>query len=134
MAAFVRPPSHRRLGGGSRSNPLRSGGADGRKSFHAINIPRISAGSEERLNATQPSRAVQRVSGWFYDGQRFREGTVGWEEDVIVEIRSGRTRRPLAEGLILPGLERAHAPRRRDRDPGIERDDRGAGRPTAWPQ
>src|SRR5438093_12174100 len=108
MAAFVRPPSHRRFGGGSRSNPLRSGGADGRKSFHAINIPRTYAGSEERLNATQPSRAVQRVSGWFYDGQRFREGTVGWEEDVIVEIRSGRTRRPLAEGLILPGLWNAH--------------------------
>src|SRR5881296_3959842 len=108
MAAFVRPPSHRRLGGGSRSNPLRSGGADGRKSFHAINIPRISAGSEERLNATQPSRAVQRVSGWFYDGQRFREGTVGWEEDVIVEVRSGRARRSLAEGLIIPGLWNAH--------------------------
>src|SRR5213594_3110884 len=108
MAAFVRPPSHRRLGGGSRSNPLRSGGADGRKSFHAINIPRTSAGSEERLNATQPSRAVQRVSGWFYDGLRFREGTVGWEEDIVVETRSGRTRRPLAEGLILPGLWNAH--------------------------
>ena len=108
MAAFVRPPSHRRFGGGSRSNPLRSGGADGRKSFHAINIPRTYAGSEERLNATQPSRAVQRVSGWFYDGQRFREGTVGWEEDVVVEIRSGRTRRPLAEGLIIPGLWNAH--------------------------
>src|SRR5438552_3977075 len=108
MAAFVRPPSHRRFGGGSRSNPLRSCGADGRKSFHAISIPRTSAGSEERLNATQPSRAVQRVSGWFYDGQRFREGTVGWEEDVVVETRSGRTRRPLAEGLILPGLWNAH--------------------------
>src|SRR5207245_10566820 len=102
LVAFVRPPSHRRFGGGSRSNPLRSGGADGRKRFHAINIPRTSAGSEERLNAIQPSRAVQRVSGWFYDGQRFREGTVGWEEDVVVEIRSGRTRRPLAGGLILP--------------------------------
>src|SRR5207245_5618913 len=113
MAAFVRPPSHRRLGGGSRSNPLRSGGADGRKSFHAINIPRISAGSEERLNATQPSRAVQRVSGWFSDGQRFREGTVGWEEDVVIEIRSGRARRLLAEGLILPVVWEAHA------DPGV---------------
>src|SRR2546425_305949 len=108
MAAFMRPPSHRRFGGGSRSNQLCSGGADGRKSFHAINIPRTSAGSEERLNATQPSRAVQRVSGWFYDGQRFREGTVGWVEDVVVEIRSGRTRRPLAEGLIIPGLWNAH--------------------------
>src|SRR5207244_7023148 len=108
MAAFLRRPSTGRLAGGSRSNPLRSGGADGRKSFHAINIPRTSAGSEERLNATQPSRAVERVSGWFYDGQRFREGTVGWEEDVVVEIRSGRTRRPLAEGLILPGLWNAH--------------------------
>src|SRR5438309_2967708 len=108
MAAFVRPPSHRRFGGGSRSNPLRSGGADGRKSFHAINIPRTYAGSEERLNATQPSRAVQRVSGWYYDGRRFREGTIGWEEDVVVDIRSGRARRPLAEGLILPGLWNAH--------------------------
>src|SRR6266571_1482027 len=108
MAAFVRPPSHRLFDGGSRSSRLCSGGANGRKSSHAINIPRTSAGSEERLNATQPSRAVQRVSGWFYDGLRFREGTVGWEEDVVVETRSGRTRRPLAEGLILPGLWNAH--------------------------
>src|SRR6059058_795940 len=108
MAAFVRPPSHRRFGGGSRSNPLRSGGADGRKSFHAINIPRTSAGSEERLNATRPSRGVQRVSGWYYDGHRFRAGTVGWEEDMVVEVRSGRARRSLAEGLIIPGLWNAH--------------------------
>src|SRR3989449_11701652 len=108
MAAFVRPPSHRRFDGGSRSSRLCSGGADGRKSSHAINIPRTSAGSEERLNATHPSRVVQRFSGWVYDGQRFREGTVGWEEDVVVEIRSGRTRRPLAEGLIIPGLWNAH--------------------------
>src|SRR5207245_8757085 len=33
---------------------------------------------------------------------------VGWGEDVVVEIRSGRTRRPLAEGLIVPGLWNAH--------------------------
>src|SRR5256712_13798746 len=111
MAEFMRPPSHRRFGGGSRSTQLCSGGADGRKSSNAINIPRTSAGREERLNATQPSRVVQRVSGWFYDGQRFREGTVGSEEDVVVEIRSGRTRRPLADGLIIPGVWHARAHR-----------------------
>src|SRR5207247_9428843 len=61
------------------------------------------------LKAIRPLRAdVKRVSGWFYDGQRFREGTVGWEEDVVVEIRSGRPRAPLAEGLIMPGLWNAH--------------------------
>src|SRR3989442_4199381 len=104
----MHPPPPRGLGGVSRPNKLCSGGAEGRKSCNAIIIPRTSAGREERLNATQPSRVVQRVSGWFYDGQRFREGTVGWEEDVVVEIRSGRTRRPLAEGLIIPGLWNAH--------------------------
>jgi cytosine/adenosine deaminase-related metal-dependent hydrolase len=48
------------------------------------------------------------VSGWFYDGRMFREGTVGWEDDVIVEARSGSAREPLAQGLIIPGLWNAH--------------------------
>ena len=51
---------------------------------------------------------MQRVSGSYYDGRRFREGTVGWEDDVVVEVRSGRARTPLAEGLIVPGLWNAH--------------------------
>jgi len=51
---------------------------------------------------------VQRVSGSYYDGRRFREGTVGWEDDVVVEVRPGRARTPLAEGLIVPGLWNAH--------------------------
>ncbi len=51
---------------------------------------------------------MPRVSGWFYDGQRFREGTVGWDDDLIVETRSGRARDSLAEGLIIPGLWNAH--------------------------
>ena len=51
---------------------------------------------------------VQRVSGWYLDGQRFRRGTVGWEDEVIVEARAGRAREPLAEGLIVPGLWNAH--------------------------
>ena len=51
---------------------------------------------------------MQRVSGWYYDGHRFRAGTVGWEEDMVVEVRSGRARRSLAEGLIIPGLWNAH--------------------------
>ena len=51
---------------------------------------------------------MERVSGWFYDGRRFREGTVGWEDDVIVEARSGHARDPVAEGLIIPGLWNAH--------------------------
>lgn len=51
---------------------------------------------------------MHRVCGWFFDGLRFREGTVGWEDDVIVEVRTGRVREPLAEGLVLPGLWNAH--------------------------
>ena len=51
---------------------------------------------------------MERVSGWFYDGRRFRNGTVGWEDDVIVEVRAGRARNPLATGLITPGLWNAH--------------------------
>jgi cytosine/adenosine deaminase-related metal-dependent hydrolase len=51
---------------------------------------------------------VQRVSGWFYDGRGFRSGTVGWEDDVVVEVRAGRARDALAQGLILPGLWNAH--------------------------
>jgi len=51
---------------------------------------------------------VQRVSGWFYDGRGFRSGTVGWEDDVIVEARAGRPRDALAHGLIVPGLWNAH--------------------------
>jgi cytosine/adenosine deaminase-related metal-dependent hydrolase len=51
---------------------------------------------------------VNRVTGSFYDGQRFREGTVGWEDGIIVEARAGRSRKALAEGLILPGLWNAH--------------------------
>jgi cytosine/adenosine deaminase-related metal-dependent hydrolase len=48
------------------------------------------------------------VLGWFYDGHRFREGTVGWEDGIIVETRAGRSRKALAEGLISPGLWNAH--------------------------
>jgi len=51
---------------------------------------------------------VERVSGWFYDGRRFREGTVGWEDDVLVEVRSRRSRETLAQGLVVPGLWNAH--------------------------
>ncbi len=51
---------------------------------------------------------MPRLSGWFYDGRRFRAGTVGWEDGVIVETRQGRARDTLATGLILPGLWNAH--------------------------
>ncbi len=51
---------------------------------------------------------MQRVSGWLYDGRRFREGTVGWEDGVLVEVRSRRARDSIAEGLVIPGLWNAH--------------------------
>lgn len=51
---------------------------------------------------------MPRVSGWFFDGRGFREGTVGWEDDVIVEARSGRARDAVAHGLVIPGLWNAH--------------------------
>src|SRR2546425_1650120 len=108
MAAFARSPSYRAVRRRIRSNRLSYGGASGRKSSHAIKIPRTSAARGQRLNATPPSRGVRRVSGWYYDGRRFREGTVGWEDDVVVEVRSGRARTPLAEGLIVPGMWNAH--------------------------
>jgi len=52
---------------------------------------------------------VDRVSGWYYDGHRFRSGTVGWEDGVIVQVTSGRARSPLARGLIIPALWNAHS-------------------------
>ena len=51
---------------------------------------------------------MPRVSGWYYDGRRFRPGTVGWEDGVIVEAREGRARDALAHGLVIPGLWNAH--------------------------
>lgn len=51
---------------------------------------------------------MDRVAGWFYDGRRFSEGTIGWENGVIVEVRSVRARHVLADGLIVPGLWNAH--------------------------
>ena len=48
------------------------------------------------------------VSGWFYDGKRFRRGTVGWEDGVVVETRSSVARDPIATGLIIPALWNAH--------------------------
>jgi cytosine/adenosine deaminase-related metal-dependent hydrolase len=51
---------------------------------------------------------VPRVSGSYYDGRGFRTGTVGWEDGVIVEVRPGRARDALAEGLVVPGLWNAH--------------------------
>src|SRR5437879_7314573 len=61
------------------------------------------------LKAIRSFRAdVELVAGWFYDGRRFREGTVGWEEDVILELRPGRARNPMSTGLIIPGLWNAH--------------------------
>src|SRR5439155_23567163 len=87
--------------GVTRSNRLRHDGADGRKSSHAIKIPRTSAVPGQRLSETQPSRCVQRVSGWYYDRHRFRAGPDGWEEDMVVVDRSGRARRAPAAGLII---------------------------------
>src|SRR5947208_2853626 len=108
MAAFARSPAYRAVRRRIRFGRPGYGGASGRKSAHAIKIPRTSARRGQRLNATGPSRGVQRVSGSYYDGRRFREGTVGWEDDVVVEVRPGRARTPLAEGLIVPGLWNAH--------------------------
>src|SRR5881397_3856821 len=108
MAAFARSPSYRAVRRRIRFGRPSYGGASGRKSSHAIKIPRTSARRGQRLNATGPSRGVQRVSGSYYDGRLFREGTVGWEDDVVVEVRSARARTPLAEGLIVPGLWNAH--------------------------
>lgn len=51
---------------------------------------------------------MPRVSGWFYDGRRFRSGTVGWEGGIIVEAREGRARDAIAQGLVIPGLWNAH--------------------------
>jgi len=51
---------------------------------------------------------VERVSGWWYDGRRFRRGTIGWEDDVVVEATSSVARNPIAKGLIIPGLWNAH--------------------------
>jgi cytosine/adenosine deaminase-related metal-dependent hydrolase len=51
---------------------------------------------------------VERVTGSFYDGHRFRDGTVGWDDGVIVEVRAGRARNSIAKGLIIPGLWNAH--------------------------
>lgn len=48
------------------------------------------------------------VSGSFFDGIRFRPGSVGWDDDVITGIRGSRPRNSLADGLILPGLWNAH--------------------------
>ena len=51
---------------------------------------------------------MPHVSGWYFDGRQFREGTVGWEDGLIVEVRSGRAREPAATGLVIPGLWNAH--------------------------
>src|SRR3972149_6618290 len=48
------------------------------------------------------------VSGWFYDGKRFRRGTVGWGDGGVVETRSSVARDPIATGLIIPALWNAH--------------------------
>ncbi len=51
---------------------------------------------------------VERVSGWYYDGRRFRRGTVGWDDGVIAETRTSIDRERIAQGVIIPGLWNAH--------------------------
>lgn len=51
---------------------------------------------------------MDRVGGSFFDGRQFRDGTVGWEDGIIVEARAGHSRKVAAEGLIIPGLWNAH--------------------------
>ncbi|OGS48753.1 MAG: hypothetical protein A3K68_03960 [Euryarchaeota archaeon RBG_16_68_13] len=51
---------------------------------------------------------MQRASGWFLEGRRFREGTVGWEDGVIVETSSGHAPGAVARGLIVPAFWNAH--------------------------
>src|SRR2546430_9121654 len=108
MAAFARSPSHRAVRRRIRTNRLSYRGASGRKSSHAINIPRTSAARGQRLNATRPSRSVQRVSCSYYDVRRLRQGTVGWDVDLIVGVRVVRASTPLVECVIAPGLWTAH--------------------------
>jgi cytosine/adenosine deaminase-related metal-dependent hydrolase len=59
---------------------------------------------------TTPTLAssVPRVSGSYYDGVRFREGTVGWDADIVTEVRAGRANDAIATGLIVPGFWNAH--------------------------
>src|SRR3989442_15280107 len=101
MAAFARSPSYRAVRRRIRSNRLSYGGASGRKSSHAIKIPRTSEARGQRLNATRPSRGVQRVSGCDYAGRGFGEGPVGGEDDVLVQVRTGRAPEALGEGLTI---------------------------------
>src|SRR2546425_1710631 len=108
MAAFAARPWSGAVRGRFRRPRLTEGGGRGRKGPHAIKIPGTSAACGQRLSATRPLRGVRGVSGSYYDGRRFREGTVGWEDDIVVEVRPGRARTPLAEGLIVPGLWNAH--------------------------
>ncbi len=51
---------------------------------------------------------MERVTGWWYDGGRFRRGTVGWEDSVIVEATATIARNPIATGLIIPALWNSH--------------------------
>ncbi len=51
---------------------------------------------------------MPRLSGSYYDGLRFRDGTVGWDGDVVTEVRAGYASDAIATGLIVPGLWNAH--------------------------
>lgn len=75
----------------------------------AIKVVIVAAAARTTFKPALPiALAVPLVSGWFYDGVRFRSGSVGWERDAITEIRTTRSRDAIANGLILPGLWNAH--------------------------
>lgn len=51
---------------------------------------------------------MHQVSGWLYEGGRFREGSVTVEDGIILSVRHKKAREAVATGLILPAFTNAH--------------------------
>ena len=51
---------------------------------------------------------MYRLSGWLYEGGRFREGSLTVEDGIVVSVRRQKARDAIATGLILPAFANAH--------------------------
>ena len=51
---------------------------------------------------------MYRVSGWLYDGGKFREGSLTVEDGIVVSVRRQKASDAVATGLIFPAFANAH--------------------------
>ncbi|MBI0584670.1 MAG: amidohydrolase family protein [Methanomassiliicoccus sp.] len=76
--------------------------------MHVLAGPSMVGGASVLKYPPSISRSMQYVSGQVLTPAGFREGHVGFEDGMVMEVGSGRAKENVAEGIILPTFINAH--------------------------